>query len=300
MGIVSASTLTPQTITFTTNAPPSAAYHSSFTVGVHRRRSGNPVIFTSSGACSNSGATYAMTSVTGTCSVIANQAGDYTNYLQAAQVTQTVNTIPPTFAFAGVQTTLTANGLSGAFGVALDAAGDIFISDAYHNQVVEVPANQSGQTTVVSGLKLPYGLAVDGAGNLFIADAQANQVVKIPAGGGLPTTVNADLSYPTAVALDAAGDIFIADANNNRVVKIPSGGGQQITVASGLSGPSGVAVDGAGNLFIGDYYNNQVVKVPAGGGAQTTVGSATEGPDRRGGGWSRKCLHRWTSATTAW
>jgi hypothetical protein len=48
------------------------------------------VAFTSSGACSNSGATYTMTSGTGTCSVIANQAGN-TEYSAAPQVTQTAS-----------------------------------------------------------------------------------------------------------------------------------------------------------------------------------------------------------------
>jgi len=34
------------------------------------------VVYTSGGSCSNSGATYTMTSGTGTCSVIANQPGN--------------------------------------------------------------------------------------------------------------------------------------------------------------------------------------------------------------------------------
>ena len=76
-----------QTITFTTNAPASAAYGAQFTVAATGGGSGNPVTFTSSGACSNTGATYTMTSGTGTCSVIANQAGN-SNYSAAPQVTE--------------------------------------------------------------------------------------------------------------------------------------------------------------------------------------------------------------------
>jgi hypothetical protein len=49
------------------------------------------VTFTSSGPCSNSGAKYTMTSGTGTCSVIANQAGTTNYYSAAPQVTETVN-----------------------------------------------------------------------------------------------------------------------------------------------------------------------------------------------------------------
>jgi hypothetical protein len=46
-----------QAITFTTSAPGSAAYNSSFTVAATGGASGNAVTFTSSGACSNIGAT---------------------------------------------------------------------------------------------------------------------------------------------------------------------------------------------------------------------------------------------------
>jgi hypothetical protein len=78
----------PQTISFTTNAPASAVYNSQFTVAA-TASSGLPVAFASSGACTNAGATYTMTSGTGSCSVIANQAGN-ASYSAAPQVTQTV------------------------------------------------------------------------------------------------------------------------------------------------------------------------------------------------------------------
>ena len=84
----------PQSITFTTNAPASATYNSQFTVAA-TASSGLPVAFTSSGSCTNSGATYTMTSGTGACSVIANQAGNSYN-AAAPTVTETVNAIPLT------------------------------------------------------------------------------------------------------------------------------------------------------------------------------------------------------------
>jgi len=84
-----------QAITFTTNPPASAVYHSRFTVAATGGASGNAVTFTSSGTCSNSGATYTMTSGAGKCSVIANQLGN-SNYAAAGQVTKTVNADPAT------------------------------------------------------------------------------------------------------------------------------------------------------------------------------------------------------------
>jgi uncharacterized repeat protein (TIGR01451 family) len=91
-----------QTINFTTNAPTSAAYGSTFAV-VATATSGLPVAFTSSGSCSNSGATYTMTAPTGTCTVIANQAGNG-NYTAAPQKTQGV-----TATKAGSVTLITSN-----------------------------------------------------------------------------------------------------------------------------------------------------------------------------------------------
>jgi hypothetical protein len=78
-----------QTVTFTTNAPASAAYNSSFTVAASAS-SGLTVTYGSSGSCSNSGAIYTMTSGTGPCTVTATQAGN-NDYSSASATPQSVN-----------------------------------------------------------------------------------------------------------------------------------------------------------------------------------------------------------------
>jgi Bacterial Ig-like domain (group 3)/Divergent InlB B-repeat domain/Abnormal spindle-like microcephaly-assoc'd, ASPM-SPD-2-Hydin/NHL repeat len=75
------------------------------------------------------------------------------------------------------QVTVPAVGLNGAAGVAVDGAGDVFITDQDNNRVVEVPAGGGPQTTVMSGLNMPEGLAVDGAGDVYIADENNHRVV---------------------------------------------------------------------------------------------------------------------------
>jgi hypothetical protein len=67
------------------SVPANAVYNTSFTV-VASASSGLPVAFSSGGACSNSGATYTMTSGTGKCTVIVDQAGN-ANYAAAPEVT---------------------------------------------------------------------------------------------------------------------------------------------------------------------------------------------------------------------
>ncbi|MGB9233979.1 MAG: Ig-like domain repeat protein, partial [Terriglobales bacterium] len=122
-----------QTISFTTNGPSSAAYGSNFTVAATGGASGNAVVFTSAGPCTNSGATYTMTSGTGSCSVMANQAGN-TNYAAATQVTETTSASPasqaitfttpaPASAEYGNQFTVAATGGASSNPVTFTAAG---------------------------------------------------------------------------------------------------------------------------------------------------------------------------------
>jgi probable HAF family extracellular repeat protein len=77
-----------QTITVNTHAPANAAYNSQFTVAA-TASSGLDVTYSSAGACTNTGATFMMTSGTGTCTVKYDQAGN-ANYNAAPQVTENV------------------------------------------------------------------------------------------------------------------------------------------------------------------------------------------------------------------
>jgi large repetitive protein len=84
--------LAAQTIAFTTVAPASKVYRGTFIVAA-KASSALTVAFTSSGSCTNVGTTFTMTSGTGTCSVIANQAGNR-SYTAAPTVTAAVNATP--------------------------------------------------------------------------------------------------------------------------------------------------------------------------------------------------------------
>lgn len=138
--------------------------------------------------------------------------------------------------------------------VALDAAGNIYISDT-NNSVVRKVAISTGIISTVAGvigqfgtagdggpataanLELPAGLALDSHGNLYIADKNANDIrmvsakdgtISIVAGGvsqfgvsgdGGPPT-KASLLFPRDVAVDSAGNLYIADFVNCRIRKV--------------------------------------------------------------------------------
>jgi sugar lactone lactonase YvrE len=217
-------------------------------------------------------------------------------------------------------------------GVAVDAAGNLFIADTGNSRVRRVDA-ATGVITTVAGtgafgfggdggpatgasLDKPYGVAVDAAGNLFIADTSNHRVRKVDAATGVITTVAgngvwwtyggdggpavaANLAYPFGVAVDAGGNVFIADDSGHRVRRVDAATGDIATAAgtgvAGYSGdggpptaarvlyPYGVAVDPAGNLFIADEVNQRVRKVaaaapPAGGPATYTFTIANASP----------------------
>lgn len=156
-------------------------------------------------------------------------------------------------------------------GVAVDAAGNIFIADAGVHRIRRVDA-VSGTMTTVAGtgvfgfngdgapatsiqLGSPNGVAVDGAGNLYIADTFNQRVAKVDPAGSLTTVAGtgvsgfsgdggpataAMLSLPFAVHVDGAGTVFVADTANNRVRRVDPGTGLIDTVAgNGLFGFGG-------------------------------------------------------------
>ena len=92
-----------QAITVDTSAPASQVYNTSFTVAASSS-SGLAVSYSASGVCSNVGATFTMTSGTGTCTVHYNQAGnanynaapEKTEDVEAAKANQTISFVQPT------------------------------------------------------------------------------------------------------------------------------------------------------------------------------------------------------------
>ena len=134
-------------------------------------------------------------------------------------------------------------------GVAVDAAGNLFIAEEDNHRIRKVDAVTSRITTV----------AGNGTGG-FNGD------------GGLATS--ASLYNPRDVAVDSAGNLYIADHRNSRIRRVDaasgiistvagngtawfSGDGEEATSAS-LYMPVGVALDSAGNLFIADTFNARI------------------------------------------
>ena len=90
-------------------------------------------------------------------------------------------------------------------GVAVDGAGDVFITDSSQNRVVEVPigcVSASCQVTIAGNLNSPSQIAIDSSSNLYIADVENNRVLRFPMGAQHPLARSRlPLALPTLRAL---------------------------------------------------------------------------------------------------
>ena len=154
---------TPQTITVTVHPPATATFDTAFSVAANSS-SGLPVTFSSSGACSNSGDRFQMTSGTGTCLVKFDQAGDST-YDAAPQVVESVT------AQKANQTIIFGPLDSGTFGDA-----DFDIVGVFATSQLAVAFTATGNCTV-SGAQVH----ITGAGSCTVTAGQAGDANYNPA-----------------------------------------------------------------------------------------------------------------------
>ncbi|QIX53926.1 serine/threonine-protein kinase PknD [Rhodococcus sp. DMU1] len=172
------------------------------------------------------------------------------------------------------QTTLPFDGLDYPVGVAVNAAGDLFVADSNNNRVLRLAAGSDTQEVLpFTDLDHPSGVATNAAGDVFVTDTRNNRVLELTAGTTTQTVLPfPDLGGPAGVAVSDAGHLFVADNNNNRIVALPADAANpQVLPFADLHGPVGVAVNAAGDLFVTDTDNNRVVFLSAGATEQTVL-----------------------------
>lgn len=94
-------------------------------------------------------------------------------------------------------------------GVAVDAAGNVYIADTSNGAIKKWTAANNTLTTLVSGLNRPGGVAVDGAGNVYIADTDNRLLKKWTAANDTMTTLAGIWAH--SIAVDMAGNIYFAN-----------------------------------------------------------------------------------------
>lgn len=179
----------------------------------------------------------------------------------------------------------TQTGLDSPSGIAVDAAGNLYIGDTRNQRVRKVTLS-SGLISTVAGngtksfagdggmassasLATPRGVAVAADGSIYLADSDNHRIRNVNVSGTISTAAGdgaqgfsgdtgpanlAMLDTPHAVATSLAGTVAISDTNNQRVRAIlntnlntVAGLGNAGTETLVLSGASPIVI-GSGNL----------------------------------------------------
>jgi subtilisin-like proprotein convertase family protein/sugar lactone lactonase YvrE len=149
--------------------------------------------------------------------------------------------------------------------VAVDANGNIFVSDQVVNSVERYTPTGVHTTFASTGLNFPVALAFDSAGNLFVANFATGSgdgsVVRI-APSGVQTIIATNLSGPNGLAVDAGDNVYVAEATSDDVLKItPANVISTYATFAGGSFPWGMVFDSSTNLYVALNATPNVVKV---------------------------------------
>jgi hypothetical protein len=133
-------------------------------------------------------------------------------------------------------------------GIAQNADGDVFVTDAGSKSVMRVDV-ASGEQTIVSAdgfLQMPVGLVVDAAnGDIIVADKTARSVIRINATSGVQSVIATGFEAPSHVAVSADGKILVTDGEGLPAIyelDLANGTTRPVAQSSALKQPKGLLV----------------------------------------------------------
>jgi trimeric autotransporter adhesin len=195
------------------------------------------------------------------------------------------------------------------YGIAVDAAGNLYIPEPFNRRVRKVDGQTGILTTIVgsgdvgSVLESPFAVAVGPDGNVYVVDSGNNFVLRLAGNGTISTVAgngttgfsgdggpapDAQLQHPRAVAVGADGEVLIGDRGNSRVRRVDSRTHVISTVAG--NGPplltfiqaDGLAVDQHDNVYLSDVFH-RVCKIDGATGKFSVVAGSVVGFSGDGG-----------------
>ncbi|AQS94908.1 hypothetical protein BXQ17_12820 [Polaribacter sp. BM10] len=175
----------------------------------------------------------------------------------------------------GEVTTFSSSGFNEITGIAVDASGNVFVSDEGNHNIKKITPSGTVSTFVGSNLSYPAGIAFDNLGYLYVVDRGNNMIKKVSPAGVVSAFAGsgtmglqdgqgslAQFSNPRGIALDAVGNIYVTDTDFNKIRMITSAGIVS-TLPAKVSNPNSIALDSYNNLYITETSasNHKVIMI---------------------------------------
>jgi len=228
---------------------------------------------------------------------------------------QTANSASYTFstlAGSGVAGTVDGSGRAAQFnapwGIAVDASGNVYVSEGGGSGIQGTPSNvirkitAAGVVTTLAGkvgvagsqdgagtaatFSGPRGITLDASGNLYVAANGLRKITSI----GVVSTLVPNLNLPSALVFDTSGNLLVAESNVHAIKRVTLQGDVSTYAGTGtwgwldgpaatalFGGPSGITADSFGSVYVSEYYNSTIRKITPAGVVSTFAGKANAG-----------------------
>lgn len=136
-------------------------------------------------------------------------------------------------------------GLSAPSAVAVDADGNVWITNRGANTVTELAHSGAVLGTSAAALGGPAAVALDAADDPWIANGTANTLTHLSASAAVTGSASGGLSLPAGLAIDPQGNLWVSNSGAASVSEFTSTGsplsGDGFS-GSGITNPLGIAI----------------------------------------------------------
>lgn len=165
--------------------------------------------------------------------------------------------------------------LSDPRGIAIDTAGNSFVTSQTNNVIMRIDAVRN--MTTFAALSSAASIARDPAGNLYVADLTRNLIRRITLSGD-QRILAYGLASVRGVAVDDSGNVYTSLQRSGAILKLSSDGVTTSALLSGIAAPYGLTHRNSKLLVAHtDTQNATEVTLP-GGAARSAISSGLRSP----------------------